>query len=250
MANRNERYNEILDMLKVTTYATVESLAQQLHISSSSIRRDLATLEARGKVVRSHGGVELLETGRASVSFSLRFRENAGAKRRIAEKAAELVNDGDVVFLDGSTSAMYLAHKLAQKNGITIITNGVNAAQYLSDYKIKVICTGGTLDTDDRSMLVGSDALRMVREMRADWMFFSVSALDDDGKMYDFTREGVAVARQMMECARQKVCLCDSSKLGKTSTYWECDLGELDYLICDVPLTPIYGEAFPNTRFL
>ena len=250
MANRNERYNEILDVLKVTTYATVESLAQQLHISPSSIRRDLATLEARGKVVRSHGGVELLEIGRAGASFSLRFRENAGAKRRMAEKAAELVNDGDVLFVDGSSTTMYLVHKLAQKNGITVITNGVNVAQYLSDYKIKVICTGGTLDTDDRSMLVGSDALRVVRELRADWVFFAVSALDDDGQMYDFTREGVAVVRQMMECARQKVCLCDSSKLGKTSIYRECDLGELDFLICDIPLASIYEEQFPNTKFL
>lgn len=250
MNSKNDRHNEILEILKHSPYVTVEHLSQKLHISPSSIRRDLSVLEARGSVIRSYGGVSLACSNHQNVSFAMRMKANPAAKRKIAEKAMDLVNDGNVVFLDGSTTAMYLAYKLVNKTGVTVITNGLHIAHYLSEFKMKVICTGGSLDVEDRSLMVGSETIRAIRDMRADLAFVTTNAIDRDGILFDYTREGVAVVQQMLESAATKVCLCDSSKVGKTSTFRECSLSDLDAVVCDIPLGEIYGEAFPNTKFL
>ena len=102
------RKDEILEILRRYQYVTVNFLADALHISASSIRRDLAVLEARGLVKRSHGGVRAVEDGNTLVPFPMRVQENSIAKRAICQKAAALIRDGDVLFVDNSTTCLYL----------------------------------------------------------------------------------------------------------------------------------------------
>ena len=247
---KNERHNEIIEILKFSRYATVDYLASELHISPSSIRRDLAALEAMGSVTRSHGGVSLTVSDNLNISFAMRMKSNSSEKRKIAEKAIDLVCDGDVVFVDASSTTMHLIHRLTDKKGITVITNGIPALHYLSDFKMKVICTGGTLDSEDRAALVGNEAMRVVRDMRANIAFISPQAIDSEGVLFDCYREEAAVTRQMIECAALKVCLCDSSKIGKSSTFKQCSFSDLDVVVCDTPLGDIFGEKFPKTKFI
>jgi len=249
-SQKNERHREILEILERIPFVTVEYLAEELHISPSSIRRDLSILEARGSVKRSYGGVSLTVTDCLDIPFSMRMKANVAEKKKIAIKAAELVKDGDTVFLDDSSTCMYLAYELVKKRGVTIITNGVHTVHYLADFKTKVICTGGMLDFENRASMTGAETLRQISLMRANFSFFAPQALSEDGLLMDCYRETAAAARQMMLSGESKVALCDSSKVGKNSTFTQCSLGELDYLVCDESLSARYGKRFPRVCYL
>lgn len=247
---KNERLTEIMEILENTRYASVEYLAAKLHISASSIRRDLATLEERGQVIRSYGGVELAVSDNLNIPFAMRMQSNAAEKKKIARKAAGLVSDGDVVFVDGSTSAMYLVRELSEKRGLTVITNGVAALHYLSAFQVKTISTGGTLSPENRSVLIGDEVIRVLAGIRANFAFFSSQALGADGTLFDNYQAEIPCINQMLASAACKVFLCDSGKVGRLSTFKQCTLGDLDVVVSDKPLDKLYGDAFPGVRFL
>lgn len=247
---KNERLSEILAILEKNRYISVEYLAAKLHISPSSIRRDLSVLEKQGLVLRSYGGVELVVSDHLNVPFSARMREQAAEKKVMAEKAAALVSDGDVVFVDGSTSGLYLVQRLAEKRGLTIVTNGVAALHYLSSFSVKTISTGGILNSENRSVLVGEEAIRMLSGIRANFAFFSSQALDGEGTLFDNYQAEIPCINRMLASASCRVFLCDSTKVGKLSTFRQCTLADLDVVVSDRSLEPFYGEAFPHLRFL
>ena len=246
----NERHEEILEILHQTPYASVEFLANELHISPSSIRRDLAMLETKGVVVRSHGGVSLKVTDNLDIPFELRLQAHAAEKKLIAQKAVELIEDGDTVFVDPSTTSMYLVYELVRKRGLTVITNGINVLHYLQPYNVRAVCTGGILDHADRAAMVGNETIRRINEMRADIVFFSPQAIDNEGTMFDCYPEEAATVQAMINCSAKRICLCDSSKIGCTSSFKQSDMSQIDAIVCDTPIEQIYGEKFPNVKFL
>lgn len=247
--NKNDRHADILSILHRTPFATVEYLAEVIHISPSSIRRDLTLMEAQGLVRRTHGGVSLMVSENLSIPFALRMKNNVHEKKEIARKALELVYEGDVIFLDASSTTMYLAMELVKKRGITIITNSIEAAHYLTDFNVKTICTGGNLNPEDRNALVGDAALRTISSIRANVAFFTPQAIDNAGDLSDCYQEETAIVRAMMHNAAQKVALCDSSKIGKRSTYKQCCIIDLDALIGEINLSPFYSETFPSVKY-
>ena len=104
----NEREREIMDLLAQNRYATVEYLAEKIHISPSSIRRDLKKLEMEGLITRSYGGAEIKKSINRQIPYFLRSHKNTKEKNFVAQIASSLVKSGDVVFLDSSTSTYFM----------------------------------------------------------------------------------------------------------------------------------------------
>ena len=244
----NERHAEIINILNRIPFTTVSYLADEIHISPSSIRRDLAILEAQGVVHRTHGGVSLVITGSQHIPFALRVKKNTPAKKKIAQKAISLIHDGDIIFLDSSSTCMMLAQELVKMNDITIVTNSVSALYFLADYNVKVICTGGTPLRVSRNTLVGDEVIRMLDGIRADLAFISPQVIDDEYNLLNCDWETVTVVRKMLSRANKKIALCDSSKLNKISTYKICSLSQIDVLISEVDLTDVYSDKFPEVK--
>ncbi len=245
-----EREDEIMDLLSETEYATVEYLVKKINISASSIRRDLKNLEERGLVVRSYGGVKRANSAGKHIPFSLRSHENSSQKKQIARAAAGLLHAGDVVFLDGSSSAFFLAELLPAIGGITVITNSIDVMAAMSEYDIKVYCTGGMISSENRAVLVGGSTQEFVRRIRADAFVFSVQAMSADGEFFDCYAEEVAVRNAMMQNARCKIMLCDSSKWGKISTFYQTSLSDVDYLITDKDPNQFFQNPMPEKCIL
>ena len=103
-----ERHEEIMNLLEDKKSISVVKLAELLHVSLPTIRRDLSILEEHGKVHRTHGGVVLRRTSEAEIPLMFREDQNSQAKRIIAQKAAPLIHDGDVIFLDASSTVSFL----------------------------------------------------------------------------------------------------------------------------------------------
>jgi len=241
-----ERQDEILELLSETEYATVEYLSKKMNISSSSIRRDLKNLEERGLVNRSYGGVKLAEAGGKKIPFSLRSHENSLQKKQIARAAASLINAGDVIFLDGSSSAYFVAELLPSISGVTVISNNLETVSFLSRYDIKAFCTGGILSPDNRGVLVGGYAQEFLRNIRADVAIFSVQAIGSDGRFFDCYPEEVAIRNIMMQNARRRILLCDSSKWNKASVFYQCSAKDVDYIISDRDLCELFDSPEPE----
>lgn len=229
-----EREQEIVNILKNTNgFVTVKQFCDTLFASESSIRRDLKVLESRGLIKRSYGGAVLQENFSNISTFRCRTRQNANEKREIAKKAVSLINDGDVVFLDQSSTSFFLAEELMSRNSLTVVTNNIEILMLLSNSRVKVISSGGFLSEENRNCLMGGDAQKTFENVFADSLFFSVKALSDDGVISDCSTEEIAIRKSMLNNAQKIVLLCDSSKFGFRAPFKQCHLESVDYLISE-----------------
>lgn len=232
-----EREQQILNILKSTDgFKTVKELCETLFSSESSIRRDLKVLEERGLVKRAHGGATLATNFSNIATFNQRTRENITAKRQIAQKAANLINEGDVVFLDQSSTSFYLANEIMHRSSLTVVTNNIEIMMLLSTSKLRVISSGGYLSDENRNCLIGANAQETFGNIFADVALFSVKALSGEGIVADCSQEEVAVRNAMLKNAKKTVFLCDSTKFGKSAPFKQCDLCDVDYFVSEAAL--------------
>jgi len=244
---KSEREQEILSIMNSQGgFTTVKKLCELLYASESSIRRDLTRMERNGLIKRSYGGAEIIRNYSNAIDFGYRYNLNSNAKKEIAEKAAALVKDGDIIFLDESTSAFYLASKLSSQRSITVITNNVEIINLLADSNVTLVSSGGFLSRENRTCFVGVDAARVFENTFADIVFFSCKSLSDDGVISDVTREEVLIKQAMLDNAAKKVFLCDSGKFGTRSAYKQCTLKDVDFLISEGDSAERFRDKFES----
>lgn len=245
-----EREQEILNILRVQGgFVTTKSLCAQLFASESSVRRDLKSLEGKGLVRRAYGGAEPTTGTQNIVTFNHRTRQNEEAKRAIAKKAVSLIHDGDVIFLDQSSTAFYLARELMRKK-LTVVTNNIEILMLLSDSNLHVVSTGGYLSEANKMCLIGGDAVETFNNIFAAVAFFSARGISDDGIISDYDRDEVLVRNTMLQNAGKKVFLCDSSKYGQLASYKQCHLKELDVMISEGESASAFGDKVPGVTLL
>lgn len=230
---KNERQQRIHAILNGHNFVTVQELSEQLFISQSSIRRDLAEMEKERIVKRSYGGAQLIRTKTNVVDFGARSYDYMEAKQAIATKAAKLIPEGSVVFLDQSSTCYFLALELMNYTNLTVVSNNLEILSLLSHTGLTVHASGGVISPNNHNCLIGGSAERAFREVYADFMFFSAKAVSDTGVIMDCTQEEVFVRTAMMEHAAQKIFLCDSSKKGTMAPFVQCNLGDVDGIICE-----------------
>lgn len=237
---RKEREQQILGLLQDKREMTVAELSKLLFTSESSIRRDLTAMEMSGQVKRIHGGVKLLGDDPTIIPFSSRMHYKIPEKMKMAKKALEYIQDGQVIFLDQSSSALFLAHELIHHRQVTIITNNIEILATTAKSNLKVYASGGYISPTNRNCLIGEDAHMIFQNTHADLLFFSTKALSGDGTLYDPTREEIHIHNTMLENAAKKYFLCDSGKFGTYASYVQCHLQDLDGMISEVPVPESY----------
>jgi DeoR family transcriptional regulator, aga operon transcriptional repressor len=212
-----ERRRAILDVLNREGRALVTDLACQFETSYVTIRKDLEILHAQGLVHRTHGGVLLSREG-ALADPTLREKEklHRREKLRIAEAAAAMVQEGQVVILDSGTTTTAIARALRGFHNLTIVTNAVNIAPQLAGTDVEVILTGGTLRKNSFS-LVGPIAEDTLRRLNADVLFLGVDGFDVHYGLSTPNLLEAKVNRMMVEISKKVVAVCDASKFGRRS---------------------------------
>lgn len=246
-----EREQEILNILKSSnSFVSTKQLCDTLFASESSVRRDLKSLEERGLVKRNYGGAYLENNFSNIVTFHKRTKQNANAKLEIAKKAVSLIAEGQIVFLDQSSTAFYLANELVNRSSITVVTNNIEIIMLLSNSRIKVISSGGFLSDENRNCLIGGDAQKTFENIFADIAFFSVKGILKDGTITDCSREEIVVRNAMLKNAKQRVLLCDGSKFDKRAPFKQCELGDIDYLISEENAALHFSEYQSKIKFL
>lgn len=243
---QSERLELILNILKENGYTTVKYLTEELHYSNATISRDLALLEARKQVKRSYGGVELEEKHGTPLVF--RYHKMKSSKMKVAKKAAELIEDGDTVFIDAATSTQYIGHYLEGKKDITVITNNMALAVYLGDIGINVICLGGKI-IEAPSMLSGVQTVENAKKLHADKMFFSTGGINDMGDIIS-SETYYLLHLTMMENSEKIYYLLDKEKLHASGNMSLCDLSGVNGVIADFDLKSKLKKDFDKTEFI
>lgn len=228
-----ERQEEILEILNKNKSATVEELASELFVSGATIRRDLRLMEKQGLIKRSHGGAMPFKSSAEETAFAIREQENISAKRSIANLAVKLINNGDSVFLDSSTTTGVMIPHLNNFNYLSVTTTGLRNAMLLSQTNtVKIYIAGGQILNHSNS-IIGSDTMDYISRIHADITFISCSGVDPVNGFTDSSIEQAKLKQQMKKNSKKIVMLCDSTKFGKTFLCTDFQFGDIDYLITE-----------------
>lgn len=226
----------------------LETLAAELRVSSSTIRRDVENLEKRGLVTRTHGGV--IWSGETSVAapgpdaFDQRLAILVQPKQRIARMARNLVRAGDTILLDGGTTTLYFAQELVGQQ-LQLVTNSLPIANLFSDDEhVELVVVGGLL-YPRYGVLLGPTAEHALESIHTKTLFFSAAGIHE-GAIYNQNLLLVQSERRMLERAQQVVLLADHSKFGRQALNRLCSLEEVDVIVTDQPVPPEHESAIRN----
>ena len=227
---KENKEEEILGFLQERKYAEVGELAAKLYLSASTVRRRLTELEKKGLVTRAH--------------------QNSLEKKKIALTAIKLIKNGDMVFLDGSTSAFFIAEYLSEFDNLKVVTNGIDTLSLLSKNNVTAYSTGGIVSPVNRSVLIGHFAAEMIAGIHADIAFFSAQSAGRDGVISDCFEEENVLRLCMMKNASKKVFLCDGAKFEKQSAFRLCSVRDIDCIVSNRDIRDHFDtDALPELLY-
>ena len=239
----SERKQRIKQMIVEQNVLKVSELSVVFGVSEMTIRRDLESLEEEGHLERRFGGAvapEQTEQAAFDSNYDVRLKTQTKQKAAIARHAGTLVNDGDTVAIDASTTALMFAKEVANRP-ITIITNSLDTAQALRNSEAKVILTGGYLRQIAGSFL-GPLAIQTLQNLKVDLSFVSAKALLVPDGLMDSDLDEAEVKRALIQTSAKTIALIDSSKFGKRALVRIAKLDSFDLLISDTELAPEIQE--------
>lgn len=239
-----ERRNLILEKVYENKKVIVSELSRDFKVSEETIRRDLEKLEEDGHVIKGYGGAVINEKGSIDLPFNVRQKSNAEGKQKMAELISREIEDGDHIILDASTTAVFIAKSIKQKNRLTVITNSIENLLELSDVAgWNIISTGGMLNAGSMS-LVGKKAAEGVASYNADKLFLSCKGIDLEKGVTDGNDETVYVKQKMLDAAAKVYLAVDSTKFERVAFSQICGVSDIDVIITDRKPDARWMEAF------
>ncbi|GER19553.1 DeoR/GlpR family DNA-binding transcription regulator [Variovorax boronicumulans] len=211
------RKQHILSVLRRDGQVVAKALSEELALSEDTIRRDLRELAAEGLLQRVHGGA--LPVAAAEADFSGRQQLAPDEKVAIGRAAARLVKPGQVVFIDGGTTAVQLARHLPLALQATVVTHSPSVAVELAAHAgIEVVLIGGRLFRHSM-VAVGAAAMAAISRIHADTYFMGATGVHAEAGLTTGDAEEAEIKRALMAAAAETVVLASSEKLGAASAW-------------------------------
>jgi DeoR/GlpR family transcriptional regulator of sugar metabolism len=229
--HREERQAKIGAHLQEAEFASLEELAQQVGMSVSTVRRDLATLERLGKARRTHGGARTLQPKTDEFVFNVRDTRQVDEKEAIGAACASLIQPGQTVIIDGGTTCYHVARHLGDSVA-QVITNSLPVANLLSgSSRLEVLLAGGII-YPRLGVLVGPHAVETFSRVHADVAFLGGSGISEEG-IYNSHALLVDIQHAMMAGAAKVVFCLDHAKFNRRSTFFLSDFEPIDAVVTD-----------------
>jgi DeoR family transcriptional regulator, fructose operon transcriptional repressor len=220
-------------LLSEHTFYGLNQLAKNLGVSISTARRDLDELEQESLVKRTHGGVMIVSEKNTLPVFNDRQSIMSAEKAAIGQKAAEMVEDGDTIIIDGGTTPYQVALHLQQRN-VQVITNSLPVANLFADStNVQLISTGGTL-YPGTGVYLGPYAENMLKNVRAQKAFIGVAGISPEG-FYNSNALLVETEKRMLEVASEIYVVADHTKFGRRDLAFFCDFSAITTIITNTP---------------
>ena len=226
----NARQMKIFDIVQKKGEATVAHLAETLFVSQMTVRRDLIELEKNGMLTRYHGGAIAIDS-KSVVPINLRMKMGENEKKVLARIAHKHLKDDMYVYIDSSSTCMYIIPHLQKYKNVTVVTNSVRAVLLASKYHIPCLLAGGEYREQEMCMM-GSTANRFLQEFGTDIAFLTSLGLSDDGVISDGSMEHNEIRKTVMSRTKKTIFLFGSSKLHKSFPFYLCTDKDADEVIC------------------
>lgn len=235
-----ERKEYILKLLMRDGKVKVLPLAEQLEVSSETIRRDLDVLESEGRLRRVYGGAILSTYVNGEPPFQQRAQLHEEEKKAIGTRAAELIEDGDVIALDVGTTMLELARAIQGKRNLTILSNSLPIASCLSEalnnnrFTGKVILLGGEVNPAQQSM-TGPICEQVLRQFHLDKAFLSIGGISLQRGITDYDLNEAYISKLLANAAKDVIVLADQSKIGVQAFAHILPLEQVDCVVSNYP---------------
>ncbi len=243
MENRCQR---ILDILEQGGAASVTKLAASLGVTKETIRKDLQFLASQDKISRIHGGAALANAAPA-MPFAERENLDTTEKRFVATAASRLVEAGDSILIEASTTNLLLCQALCQDEErlrtLTVVTNSVRMLQVLGGgAKCRMLFfLGGQMDTEE-GRTSGRLTVSALQTFRVTKAFLSAAALDRQMRITSFRESDMLFQRQAIACADKTYVLLNRSKFPSSGLFPVCSVEEVSGLVTDAPFDGRLGD--------
>jgi DeoR/GlpR family transcriptional regulator of sugar metabolism len=216
-----QRRKEILKIIKESGFKPVSELSDVFNVSEVTIRSDLRFLHQEGKIERNYGGAVIKEDADL-IPFDLSIQLLSATKLAIARAAVQLINEGDSLFLDGSSTTLHLAVLARNIDKITVISNSIPIFDKFKEF------TGGTLIGIPGSLnpmtqsFVGPYAEKMIGDLRASKAFITPKGILSEG-LRDISMVEADIRKRMIDSAKEVIVLADHSKFNNHRTLFRID---------------------------
>lgn len=241
-----ERRQKIVLMTEENGKVNVKDLAKTFDISEVSIRHDLNELGKRGLVVRSRGGAIACDKLAKELSVKDKHNENYAVKVLLAKAVANLVDDGDSLIIDSGTTTEEVAKALTNKQGLTVMTNGLNIAHVLADIDdANVFMLGGQLRKKSMSFY-SNEVEQALSKYNFKKVILGVDGIDFEAGITTHYEPEAMLNRTMCNRADKVIAVTDSSKFGKRALYNVLPLKSIDVLVTDKNMPADFVESLTS----
>lgn len=249
--NAAERRSQIAQMVREQGKVFVSELVKKYDLTETSIRRDLILLEKERRLKRVHGGAVSIAGNFRTDTFAEKEKLQIRAKDSIGKVAARMINHGDIILLaSGTTTLQIVRHVpmlLRMSNLITLVTTSLPIATEILTWPSPNLTILGGLYLPDYQATVGPQTINLLKDITADIAFLGADGLTLDGGA---TTANILIAeadRMMVERARKKILVVDSSKIGQAGFVPIRPLSSFDVLITDSNVPADFVDSVRQT---
>lgn len=233
---RVERIDNIIEFVYKNKNVTLDQICDNFNISKSTVRRDLSEILKDSNLQKTYGGITLKnksDNRKYLTSFNERNIENIDKKLAISKKAATIVEDNDIIFIDSGTTTFYMADYLDKINNLTILTNNLEVIFRAAKYKnINLISLSGTLNRETLSF-VGTTSISTIKKFNMSKAFMATTGFSILNGVTNSSPLESDIKRTVISKSSKIILLADSSKFNSVSLMTYCDLEDIDILITD-----------------
>jgi DeoR family transcriptional regulator, myo-inositol catabolism operon repressor len=234
---RSKRIEEIKDYIYKNKTVSLDQICHQFNISKSTLRRDLESILTQGDIKKIYGGVTVLPK-KELIPFETRNIANPEKKMKIASAAAQLIKNGDIIFIDSGTTTMHILESIKNKKDITILTNNVEIILQAIGYdNINIITLSGSLNRKTLSF-TGNYAAQVLQHYNISKAFMATAGFSIANGVTNSSPAETALKHTAVERSQSVYLLADSSKCGEVSLMTYCGLEQIDILITESAPTP------------
>jgi DeoR family deoxyribose operon repressor len=247
---RDSRQDRLLDILGKNRFLTIKQLAQSLQVSEMTIRRDVALLEEANKLKTFYGGVSLPVENEMQPANPYRIDtemiEKTEAKRRIAKKAASLIESHDVILIDTGSTTSFIVDYIPDESDHTVYCYALNVINSVSEKEsLKLVVCGGYFHKNTR-MFESNEGADLIRKTRINKAFMAARGVTDTVGITTAEPYEINMKKTAMSVADTKILLVDSSKFGKAWYAKYAELKEIDIIITDTDIKEEHKQMILN----
>jgi DeoR family deoxyribose operon repressor len=247
--NKNQRIKDIVNLLKVKSFVEIKELKDRLSVSEMTIRRDLSLLAADNVVKLIPGGAVIKPPDEPDgEKYHINHEETVRTREKVAigQRAASLIKPNDAIILDIGSTTEYVAKFTREDVPLTVLCYTINILVEIYRKKnCNVIFPGGYLHPNEL-MFESPEGISLIRRTRADKAFVSAAGIHADLGITTVYPYELETKRAIIQSAKTRILVADSSKFGKTKSVYFADLKDFDVVITDSQIPQEYTQCIKN----